>query len=143
MSDDDNLFPPPDWPEIVRRMRARTPARIFVVRGAAYSTGMQLELRQARASAVDAVWNEFDLNRDFPFEFVTEWKLFEVSTQAETKPQFLLRPDLGRRACPQAMCKRSEYSSRDRRRSVRSRACGASSRFTSTAHRPRSGEWLV
>ena len=97
MSDDDNLFPPPDWPEIVRRMRARTPARIFVVRGAAYSTGMQLELRQARASAVDAVWNEFDLNRDFPFEFVTEWRLFEVSTQAETKSQFLLRPDLGRR----------------------------------------------
>ena len=97
MSDDNNLVPPLDYPEIVRRMRARTPARIFVVRGAAYSTGMQLELRQARASAVDAVWNEFDLNRDFPFEFVTEWKLFEVSTQAETKSQFLLRPDLGRR----------------------------------------------
>jgi hypothetical protein len=70
MSDDNNLVPPLDYPEIVRRMRARTPARIFVARGAAYSTGMQLELRQARASAVDAVWNEFDLNRDFPVEFV-------------------------------------------------------------------------
>jgi ethanolamine ammonia-lyase small subunit len=97
MSDDDNLVPPPDWPEIVRRVRARTPARIFVERGASYSTGMQLELRNARASAVDAVWNEFELQRDFPSDFVSRWALFEVSTRAESKSQFLLRPDLGRK----------------------------------------------
>jgi ethanolamine ammonia-lyase small subunit len=97
MTNDDNLVPSPDWSEVVRKMRARTPARIFVDRGPSYSTTMQLELRGARASAVDAVWNEFDLQRDFPADFVTRWGFFEVSTQAETKSQFLLRPDLGRR----------------------------------------------
>jgi ethanolamine ammonia-lyase small subunit len=97
MSDDDTIVPPAAWPEVVRKIRARTPARIFVARGASYSTGMQLELRKARASAVDAVWSEFDLQRDFPSDFVARWALFEVSTQAESKSQFLLRPDLGRR----------------------------------------------
>jgi ethanolamine ammonia-lyase small subunit len=97
MSDDDRIEPDRALPEFIRNIQARTPARIFVSRGAAYSTGMQLELRDARANAVDAVWNEFELDRDFPAEFVTQWGLFEVSTQAETKSQFLLRPDLGRK----------------------------------------------
>ena len=97
MDDDDNLASSTAWPDIVRRIRERTPARIFVSRGASYSTGMQLELRHARAGAVDAVWTEFELQRDFPADFVTRWELFEVSTQAESKSQFLLRPDLGRR----------------------------------------------
>jgi ethanolamine ammonia-lyase small subunit len=97
MGDDDKVVPSPAWPEIVRKIRARTQARIFVERGAVYSTGMQLELRNARASAVDAVWTEFELRRDFPADFVTRWDLFEVSTQAESKSQFLLRPDLGRK----------------------------------------------
>jgi ethanolamine ammonia-lyase small subunit len=94
--DDDKLTSPPAWPEIVRKIRERTPARIFVERGAAYSTRMALELRSAHASAVDAVWTEFDLQRDFPPEFVAQWNLFQVSTRAESKSQFLLRPDLGR-----------------------------------------------
>jgi ethanolamine ammonia-lyase small subunit len=97
MNDDDKIVPNVVWPDIVRKIRARTPARIFVERGASYSTGMQLELRKARARAVDAVWSEFDVQRDFPSDFVTRWSLFEVSTQAESKSQFLLRPDLGRR----------------------------------------------
>jgi len=86
----------PDWPELVRRIRARTPARIFVERGAAYSTRTELELRGAHANAVDAIWSEFDFHRDFPEEFVEQWKLFQVSSKAESKSQFLLRPDLGR-----------------------------------------------
>jgi ethanolamine ammonia-lyase small subunit len=97
MDDDDNLVPPAAWPDVVSRTRARTPARIFVERGASYSTRMQLELRDARASAIDAVWTEFELQRDFPADFVRQWKLFHVSTQAESKSQFLLRPDFGRR----------------------------------------------
>ena len=97
MTDDHNLSPPPAWPEIVRKIRARTPARIFVPQGAAYSTQMQLELRSAHANAVDAVWTEFDLLRDFPPAFVAQWKPFQVSSQAESKSQFLLRPDLGRK----------------------------------------------
>ena len=97
MSDDHNLSPPPAWPEIIQKIRTRTPARIFVPPGAAYSTGMQLELRSAHARAVDAVWTEFDLHNEFPPDFVEEWKLFQVSSQAESKSQFLLRPDLGRK----------------------------------------------
>jgi ethanolamine ammonia-lyase small subunit len=97
MSDDHNLVPPPAWPEIVRKIRARTAARIFVERGASYSTQMALELRSARASAVDAVWTEFDVRTDFPADFVAQWELFQVSSQAESKSKFLLRPDLGRK----------------------------------------------
>jgi ethanolamine ammonia-lyase small subunit len=97
MGDDHNLSPQPAWPEIVRKIRARTAARIFVERGASYTTQMELELRAAHASAVDAVWTEFDLQNDFPPDFVAQWQLFQVSSQAESKSQFLLRPDLGRK----------------------------------------------
>jgi len=96
MADERNLISAPAWPEIVRKIRERTPARIFVERGAAYSTKMSLELRGAHASAVDAVWTEFELQRDLPPEFVAHWKLFQVSSNAKSKSQFLLRPDLGR-----------------------------------------------
>jgi len=97
MDDEQNLSTAaPSWPEIVRKIRARSPARIFVERGAAYSTQTELDLRDAHASAVDAVWSEFDLQRDFPPEFLARWGLFQVSSKAESKSQFLLRPDLGR-----------------------------------------------
>ena len=96
MDDERDLTSPPAWPEIVRRIRERTPARIFVERGAAYSTQMTLQLRRAHASAVDAVWSVFDLQKDFPPEFAATWSLFQVSSKAESKSQFLLRPDLGR-----------------------------------------------
>jgi ethanolamine ammonia-lyase small subunit len=96
MDDNHKLASPPAWPEIVQKIRQRTPARIFVERGAAYSTRMALELRSAHASAVDAVWAEFDLQKDFPPEFTAKWNLFQASSKAESKSQFLLRPDLGR-----------------------------------------------
>jgi ethanolamine ammonia-lyase small subunit len=96
MDGDQKLTSPTAWPEIVRKIRACTPARIFVERGLAYSTKMALELRSAHASAVDAVWTEFDLQKDFPPEFVAQWGLFQVSSKAQSKSQFLLRPDLGR-----------------------------------------------
>src|SRR6266404_2999955 len=96
MSDDNNLSSTPAWPEIVRKIRARTPARIFVDRGAAYSTQMELELRGAHASAVDAVWTEFEFEKDLPRDFVAQWELFQVSSRVKSKSQFLLRPDLGR-----------------------------------------------
>jgi len=96
MDDDQKPSLSTNWPELFRKIRARTPARIFVERGAAYSTCTQLELRRAHAGAVDAVWSEFDLETDFPSEFVAQWKLFQVSSQAQSKSQFLLRPDLGR-----------------------------------------------
>lgn len=97
MGDDHHLASTPGWPEIVRKIRARTPARILLERGAAYTTHVELQLRAAHANAVDAVWAEFDLQKDFPPDFIAQWELFQVSSQVESKPQFLLRPDLGRR----------------------------------------------
>jgi len=93
MADDRELGP---WTEALERVRARTPARIFVERGAAYSTRMALELRAAHASAVDAVWNEFDLEPDLPGDFVANWKLFQVASGVRSKSEVLLRPDKGR-----------------------------------------------
>ena len=97
MNGNNNLASTTEWPEIVRKIRARTPARIFVDRGPAYSTEMTLDLRIAHASAVDAVRMEFDLQQDLPADLIAQSDLFQVSSQAESKPQFLLRPDLGRR----------------------------------------------
>jgi ethanolamine ammonia-lyase small subunit len=86
---------PADW---VQEFQARTPARILAgSAGPSYRTTTQLELRRYHASAVDAVHTEVDLARDFPSEFREQWKLFEVQSQAASKEEFLLRPDLGRR----------------------------------------------
>jgi ethanolamine ammonia-lyase small subunit len=85
------------WPEIVSKIRARTPARLLVGRsGAAYRTGTQLELRQAHAAARDAVRAELEMEKQFGADFIKQWQLFEVCTQANSKDEYLLRPDLGR-----------------------------------------------
>ena len=92
----DNLQPV--WPALIEKIRARTPARVLVERaGYAYRTPTQLELRQAHAAARDAVRTELDLANYFGVEFIEQWELFEVSTQARSKDEYLLRPDLGRR----------------------------------------------
>jgi ethanolamine ammonia-lyase small subunit len=89
---------PADLSEVVRKIRARTPARLLEGRaGAAYRTGTQLELREAHAAARDAVRAELDLETAFGAEFVKRWGLFVVNTQAREKEAYLLRPDLGRR----------------------------------------------
>jgi ethanolamine ammonia-lyase small subunit len=94
----DALLASTDWSEIVRRIRARTPARLLMGRaGAAYRTSTQLELREAHAAARDAVRAELDLDTTFGADFVKRWGLFEVCTQATLKDVFLLQPDLGRR----------------------------------------------
>jgi ethanolamine ammonia-lyase small subunit len=86
------------WPDLIEKIRARTPARVLADRtGAAYLTGTQLELRQAHAAARDAVRAELDLQKDFGPDFVKRWNLFTVSTMAATKDEYLQRPDLGRR----------------------------------------------
>src|SRR5438128_2488175 len=87
-----------DLPDVLQAIRARTPARILVGRaGPAYKTATQLELRQDHAAALDAVHAELDLRRDFGREFVERWRLFEVRSQATSKTEYLMRPDLGRR----------------------------------------------
>ncbi|HLJ29971.1 MAG TPA: ethanolamine ammonia-lyase subunit EutC [Candidatus Angelobacter sp.] len=88
----------PGWPDLIAKIKARTPARVLVDRaGAAYRTATQLELRHAHAAARDAVRTELDLEQDLGAELVNEFKLFEVSTLARSKDEYLLRPDLGRR----------------------------------------------
>jgi ethanolamine ammonia-lyase small subunit len=86
-----------DLPEIVRKIRARTHARILVGRaGAAYRTSTQMDLREAHAAARDAVRAEFDMQKVFGAAFALQWELFETHTQAIGKEEYLLRPDLGR-----------------------------------------------
>jgi ethanolamine ammonia-lyase small subunit len=95
-----SLVPSPDEHNLdtwLAAVRARTPARILVGRaGPAYRTSTQLELRQDHAAALDAVHAELDAEADFGPEFIERWKLFLVQTRAQSKAEFLMRPDLGR-----------------------------------------------
>jgi ethanolamine ammonia-lyase small subunit len=87
-----------DFPEALRKIRERTPARILAGRaGSAYRTSTQLELREAHAVARDAVRAELDLESVFGAAFIKQWNLFEVCTEARSKQEYLLQPDLGRR----------------------------------------------
>jgi ethanolamine ammonia-lyase small subunit len=84
--------------QLLQKIQNPTPARILVgSAGPAYRTATWLQLRSDHAAAMDAVWADLDLARDFPAEFVQERKLFTVQTLATNKQQYLLRPDLGRR----------------------------------------------
>lgn len=92
-----------DLPEIIQKIRARTPARLLMGRaGTSYRTNAQMALREAHAAARDAVRDELDLQKDFPAAFLSAWKVFEVCTQAASKDDYLLRPDLGRHFSEQA-----------------------------------------
>lgn len=100
-SEDEKLAPSYDLPEIVKRVRAQTPARLLTGRsGAAYRTNTQLELREAHAAARDAVRAELNLlvgpGNDLGEDLMRNWNLFEVCSRAASKEEYLLRPDLGR-----------------------------------------------
>ena len=101
LPEDDKLvqpdLPETDLSDIVKKVRAQTPARLLAGRsGAAYRTNTQLELREAHAAARDAVRAELNLLTNLGDDFVRKWNLFEVCSQAATKDEYLLRPDLGR-----------------------------------------------
>jgi ethanolamine ammonia-lyase small subunit len=88
----------PEKLDLLASVRARTPARLWVGRaGASYATSTQLELRADHAAARDAVHAEFALNRDLESRLVEQFRLFEVQTLAQTRIEYLLRPELGRR----------------------------------------------
>ena len=94
----ENTLIKPDWPELVRGIRARTPARLLAGRaGAAYRTETQLELREAHAAARDSVRAELNLEAVLGADLVRQWGLFDTYTQAADKDEYLLRPDQGRR----------------------------------------------
>jgi ethanolamine ammonia-lyase small subunit len=91
------------WPDLISKIRAQTPARVLAERsGAAYRTATQLELRDAHASARDAVRAELNLERELGAAFVEQWNLFAISTMATSKDEYLQRPNLGRRLDEQA-----------------------------------------
>jgi ethanolamine ammonia-lyase small subunit len=91
-------LPEQDLSDIVKKVRARTPARLLAGRsGAAYRTNTQLQLREDHAAARDAVRTELNLRTDLGDDFVRKWNLFEVCSRAASKDEYLLRPDLGRR----------------------------------------------
>src|SRR5260370_34436973 len=99
-----------DLSEIVKKVRAQTPARLLAGRsGPAYRTNTQLDLREAHAAARDAVRAELDLSTNLGNDFIHKWHLFEVCSQAATKDEYLLRPDLGRHLNEQS---RAEVSRR-------------------------------
>ena len=94
-----------DLSEIVKKVRAQTPARLLAGRsGAAYRTNTQLDLREAHAAARDAVRAELNLfigtgidtGNGPGDDFARKWNLFEVCSRAASKDEYLLRPDLGR-----------------------------------------------
>ena len=98
MSRDADSFLAADFPDVLRKIRERTPARILAGRaGAAYRTSTQLDLREAHAAARDAVRAELDLESALGGAFLKQWNLFEVRTEARSKEEYLLQPDLGRR----------------------------------------------
>ena len=94
-------YPPsplPDESALLAAVRARTPARVLAGRaGPAYRTATHLALRRDHAAARDAVHDEVDLSHDLGPALVEEFGLFEVTTRAASKAEYLLRPDLGRR----------------------------------------------
>jgi ethanolamine ammonia-lyase small subunit len=93
---DDSLLTE-EWPELVRKIRARTPARLLEGRaGASYRTGTQMGLRIAHANARDAVRAELDMEKQLGTDFVNQWGLFEVCTRAASKDEYLLHPNQGR-----------------------------------------------
>ncbi|MGH9712197.1 MAG: ethanolamine ammonia-lyase subunit EutC [Candidatus Acidiferrales bacterium] len=103
-----------DLPEIVRKIRARTPARLLVGRaGASYRTNTQLDLREAHAAARDAVRAELNPEETFGSAFMRRWRLFETRTKAGLKEEFLLRPDLGRKFDDESRTEVKRRCSRD------------------------------
>ena len=86
------------WPDLIEKIRARTPARVLADRsGAAYRTATQLQLRHDHAAARDAVRTEFDLTKRSGRGVCGAMETFRVSTMAASKEEYLRRPDLGRR----------------------------------------------
>jgi ethanolamine ammonia-lyase large subunit len=96
---------PPDFPGMpdhhsgwLARSRSYTPARLWLGRvGGSYTMETALELRADHAAARDAVLDELDLSRDLGDALVERYQLFEVSTQAQSKREYLLNPERGRK----------------------------------------------
>lgn len=74
-----------------------TPARVFTGRaGSSYPTATLLSLRADHAVARDAVLARLDLDRPDLTDLVERYSFVAAETRAESRQQYLRRPDLGR-----------------------------------------------
>ena len=82
---------------LITRLLDRTSARLLTgAAGPCYRTATQLQLRLDHAVAIDAVRRELDLEKDLTSKMVHDLDLFEVTSRAKNRDEYLLRPDLGR-----------------------------------------------
>ena len=88
----------PEDREEYMKLKQKTSARLGIGRaGTRMKTEVLLRLRADHAAAQDAVFN------DVPTEFLNELGLFEVTTECESRDQYITRPDLGRRISPEGI----------------------------------------
>ena len=87
----------PDDATLWQRLRALTAARIGLPRaGASLATAPLLAFQLAHARARDAVWDELD-EMKLCAALATLWpSVVSVSSGADTRQKFLMRPDFGR-----------------------------------------------
>ena len=82
----------PEDREEYMKLKQKTSARLGIGRaGTRMRTEVLLRLRADHAAAQDAVFN------DVPTEFLDGLGLFEITTECESRDQYITRPDLGRK----------------------------------------------
>lgn len=85
---------PDSWAALTRFTRAR----IAIGRaGASWRTETLLDFRLAHAQARDAVWRPFDPHSIEQQLRAMGWETVRLSTEAQSRVEFLRRPDLGRK----------------------------------------------
>jgi ethanolamine ammonia-lyase small subunit len=89
---------PPDIPDLWSSLRALTSARIGLARsGASLATGPLLDFRLAHARARDAVHAALDEPRLAGELSALGLPVLGAASEVRDQPQYLMRPDLGRR----------------------------------------------
>ena len=89
---DQMLVGNPEDREEYMKLKQKTSARLGIGRaGTRMRTEVLLRLRADHAAAQDAVFN------DVSTEFLDELGLFEITTECESRDQYITRPDLGRK----------------------------------------------
>ncbi|MFM8175687.1 MAG: ethanolamine ammonia-lyase subunit EutC [Pirellulaceae bacterium] len=89
----------PDDPQqpLIRSIRQATHARLALGSvGGAMPAASYLQLREDHALAVDAVHRDSDLIADWGSEFLERFPVIQLASQANSKGEYLKRPDLGR-----------------------------------------------
>lgn len=84
-------------PFIIQKALTSTPARLFTGRsGTACLTSTLLQLRADHATARDAVFDDFVVERDFSESWLSHHQLLELRTQAISRSEYLQCPHRGR-----------------------------------------------